>query len=169
MYVGGSLVSLFGRGPQLETRRAMVRLCARGVDRMHDVAAANTPVRSGNLRTAWYQTPVRPTVGAAGQEGVQASIRNDTGYAAHVEYGTGKWGPKRRPYKIRPKDPAGHLAWRDPVTGKWVRTKEVTHPGSPGNHMTQIAAHVVESELEGAPWVSGILDDWARSVEAHAD
>jgi hypothetical protein len=163
-YVGGKLTQFFGRRPQAETKRALVAMCARGTDRMHEVAAMNTPVRTGNLRTAWYQTPVRPTTNVRGQSGVEASVRNDTEYAPYVEYGTGKWGPKHAPYEIRPKDPDGVLAWRDPHTGKWIRRKKVMHPGSPGNHMISIAAHVVEAEFGGG-MMRGPLDDWARRVE----
>lgn len=166
-YVGGSLTTLFNAPAQLATRVALQRMCAKGVDRMADVAVVNTPVKTGRLRTSWYQTPVHPASTADGRTGVAAEIRNDVRYAAFVEYGTGKWGPQHRPYPIVPKTPGGTLAWRDPHSGRWVHAKKVMHPGSPGNHMVALAAHVVEAEIEGGLFGS-VLDAWARAIEAGA-
>lgn len=164
MYVGGSLVPLFGKTAQALTKRVSHRIVSRGADRMHDVAAANTPVRTGNLRTAWYQLPVVPTSGE-GASGVKGGIANDTEYAPYVEYGTGVYGPKHRPYVITPKKPGGVLAWRDPKTGQWVYATKVNHPGSPGNHMLAIAAHVVEGELISGALAEPVLKEWAEAIE----
>jgi hypothetical protein len=162
-YHGGSLASLFGAGPQAATKQAALKMSAKGADRWHEVTAMNTPVRTGNLRTAWYTTPP-VEVGYVIAVGYRSGVHNDVKYAPYVEYGTGIYGPKHRPYPITPKDPNGMLAWRDPVTGRWVFAKKVMHPGSPGNHMLAIAAHVVEARRTGGVLMQGVLDEWARAV-----
>lgn len=162
-YVGGSLTSLFGKAAQEATRRVPGRIVHRGADRMHDVAAMNTPVRTGNLRTAWYQLPVVPL-----GSGATGGIANDVEYAPYVEYGTGTYGPKHRPYTITPKQPGGVLAWRDPKTGHWVYATKVEHPGSPGNHMLAIAGHIVEGELISGALAQPVLEEWQRIVEGAA-
>ncbi|MET0604405.1 MAG: HK97 gp10 family phage protein [Baekduia sp.] len=166
-YVGGSLTSLFGQKPQAATKLAARDMAAKGADRMHEVAAQNTPVKTGRLRTGWYQLPVTKThylIAPAFRSG----IANDYKYAPFVEYGTGLFGPRHRAYVITPKK-APFLAWRDPVTGQWIRARKVLHPGSPGNHMVAIAAAVVEAETDAGPLMQVILDRWAREVEASAD
>lgn len=167
MYVGGSLTSFFGKGPQAATVDAARAMARKGADRMHEVAAENTPVRTGNLRTAWYQLPVIEVDYLLGM-GYRSGIANDVEYAKWVESGTGIYGPEHRPYVIVPKDPNGVLAWRDPKTGKWIHAKKVIHPGSPGNHMLALAAHVVEAEVEGGPIFQRILDEWVAIVEGSA-
>lgn len=166
-YSGGSLTSLFGKEPKAATVAAAREMTAKGADRMHEVAALNTPVKTGRLRTGWYQTPVTKTHYLIAPA-FRAGIANDYKYAPFVEYGTGVFGPMHRPYVITPKK-APFLAWRDPVTGQWIRAKKVLHPGSPGNHMVAIAAAVTEAETDAGPLMQGILDRWANRVEASAD
>lgn len=166
-YVGGSLVSLFNDEPQKATDLAARRMSAKGADRMHELAAMNTPVESGVLRTSWYQLPVNK-VHYGTWPAWRSGIANDVDYAPYVEYGTGIYGPEHRPYVIVPKR-APFLAWRDPATGKWIRARKVIHPGSPGNHMLAIAAHVTEAETDSGELMQGPLDEWARAVEASAD
>lgn len=166
-YEGGSLVSLFNEEPQAETVLAARRMAAVGAARMREVARLNTPVNTGRLRESWETLPVTKThVGpwAAYQSGIATHVK----YAPYVEYGTGIYGPRHRPYVIVPRH-APFLAWRDPATGQWVRTKKVVHPGSPGNHMVAIAAHVVEAETDSGEIMEAVLDGWAREVEASAD
>jgi hypothetical protein len=143
------------------------RIAAKGADRMHEIAAMNTPVRTGNLRTSFYQMPVNKTVNVGPWPAYESGIATDVKYAPYVEYGTGIYGPSHAPYVITPKTPGGTLAWRDPHTGKWVFATRVLHPGSPGNHMVAIAAHIVEAEADGSLF-DGVLAEWARSVEAAA-
>lgn len=166
-YVGGSLTSLFGEVAKHATADVAPRIARKGGDRMHELAAANTPVRTGNLRTAWYQTPVfEASYGGIGT-GHRVEVKNDTDYAAYVESGTGLWGPKHAKYPILPKDPGGWLAWRG-KDGEMHFAKKVMHPGSPGNHMLAIAAHVTEAELLSGALAQGILDEWAGAVEGAA-
>lgn len=164
-YVGGSLVPLFGKEAQAITKATCVRMSAKGADRMHEVAAANTPVRTGNLRTAWYQLPVVPFDYLIGM-GYRSGIANDVEYAAWVESGTGIYGPEHKPYVITPKEPGGVLAWRDPKSGKWVYARKVLHPGSPGNHMLALAGHVVEFETDSGVLMQPLLSEWASKVES---
>lgn len=167
-YVGGDISSWFGPRSQAATKAAAMRMAAKGSDRMHELAAQNTPVKTGNLRTAWYSTPV-VEVSYVMALGYRSEVRNDISYAAYVEHGTGVYGPRHRPYVIEPRTPGGVLAWRDPKTGRWVHAKRVLHPGSPGNHMLALAAHVVEAETDDGILMDGVLREWAREVEAAGD
>lgn len=142
-------------------------MAVKATDRGAEIAVVNTPVRSGHMRTSWFQRPVQKVTYALWQ-GYQGVIENSVDYAAYVENGTGIWGPKHAPYVILPKH-AGLLAWRDPHTGHWIHAKKVIHPGSPGNHMTAIACAVVEAELDSGALVAGIMDLWVRQVEGSAD
>jgi hypothetical protein len=165
-YVGGSLTTLFDEKARVATRDAAFKMARRGIDRMHDHAARNTPVRTGNLRTAWFHTePVK--VGYVIGDGYQAYLKNEVEYAPYVEYGTGIYGPEHRPYVIVPKDPNGFLAWRG-KDGHWVFAKKVLHPGSPGNHMLALAAHFTEAELRSTELVAGVLAEWQRVIEEGA-
>lgn len=167
-YVGGSLVSLFGREPQAATRLAARRMADKGVDRWQSVTTENTPIDTGNLRTSWYTLPAQKVLSAVGDAYV-AKIESQVSYAPHVEYGTGLWGPSHSKYKISPKSPGGMLRWIDPKSGDMVYARSVMHPGSPGQHMVQIGAEVARAEAFEGPLFEGILADWARAVEASAD
>jgi hypothetical protein len=48
--------------------------------------------------------------------------------------------------------------------GDRVFAKEVLHPGSPGQHMVAIGAHMTEAEFEQA--AQPTLDKWADEIEA---
>ena len=66
-------------------------------------------------------------------------------YAIYQEYGTasrGEFGGS--PYKIKPKDPNGSLHFK--IDGKWISTKEVTHPGIPAHpYIRPAAKQVIDS------------------------
>jgi hypothetical protein len=166
-YVGGSLTTLFDETAQMKTRNLAKTLAHKGGRRMETLARANTPVRTGELRASWYRTPVVEIDALLGRA-YRVTVANDTDYAAWVENGTGIYGPEHRPYVIVPKDPMGTLAWRDPKTGKMIFAKRVLHPGSPGNHMLAIAAHVVEYELDTGVLGGREVAAWARSIETGA-
>lgn len=174
-YVGGSLVSLFGKEPKAATRLAARRMAERGGDRMVEITVINTPIGGrdidgtggGNLRSSWYQLPtkrIRHVLGPAYQSGVASNVE----YAPYVEHGTGLWGPRGSKYPIRPKNPGGMLRWRSP-TGGYVYARVVMHPGSPGQHMVAIAGEVTEAEVDSGGLFDSILNEWARTVEASAD
>lgn len=174
-YEGGSLTSLFGEGPQAATDVAVMRMAEKGGDRMTELTVENTPIGGregeghggGNLRSSWYTLPLE-RVHIGSWPGWRSGTASDVDYAPHVEYGTGLWGPQGRKYEIRPKNPGGVLRWIDPKTGHEVFARRVWHPGSPGQHMLGIAATVVEGEADSGLF-DGILNDWARTVEASAD
>lgn len=166
-YVGGSLTVLFDKRAQAKTADLAKTLAHQGGRRMEILARANTPVDTGELRAAWYRTPVVEISALLGRA-YRVEVANDTHYAVWVESGTGIYGPQHRPYVIVPKDPAGWLAWRDPKSGRMVFAKRVMHPGSPGNHMLAIAADVVEFEFDSGVLGRRELEAWARSIEAQA-
>lgn len=166
-YVGGSLTTLFDEPARLKTTNLAKDLTRKGGRRMKQLAVMNTPVRTGELRAAWYRTPVVEIDALLGRA-YRTTVANDIEYAVWVENGTGLYGPEHRPYVIVPKDPMGTLAWRDPKTGKMIFAKRVMHPGSPGNHMLAIAAHVLEYELDSGILGHREIEAWARSIEAGA-
>lgn len=172
-YVGGEIASLFHTEP---TEATLVRMANDGGDKMVELTVKNTPIgfprgeargfRGGNLRSSWYQLPVRRHRSALGS-GWESGVATDVDYAPFVEHGTGKWGPKGAPYIIEPRRPGGVLHWIDPVTGKDVFARRVRHPGSPGHHMVAIAAAVVEGTLGEV--LAAALEEWQRAQEELAD
>jgi hypothetical protein len=74
------------------------------------------------------------------------------------------WGPEHRKYLILPKRPGGFLAWRGP--GGMIFARAVWHPGSPGQHMVQIAAAAVEIEMMSGVLFNDLLHEWVHAQEA---
>lgn len=166
-YVGGSLRSLFDAKAQAATKEAVMAMAEKGGSRMKELAEANTPIDTGELRSSWYQIPVHPTSFVV-WDAWASGVASDVSYAPYVEYGTGIYGPKHAPYIIRPKNPGGLLVWTDPKTGRIIRAKEVLHPGSPGQHMVAIAADVTEFEADTGLF-DGVLNTWGAAIEGGAD
>lgn len=170
-YVGGSLTSLFDGKQQARTKLAMRHMAERATDRWQAVTTQNTPIGGralegdggGNLRSSWYTTPAQRVAHPAGPA-YQATVASDVEYAPHVEHGTGLWGPKAAKYKIEPKTPGGMLRWRNNMGG-FTYAKSVMHPGSPGQHMLQIGATVVQTEANDY----GVGAEWAEAIERGAD
>lgn len=158
-YVGGKLAPSYGGAPnKFFMRNAPVLVAAQG----REVAEKNTPVDTGDLRGSWKSDKVAKRTLMFAASGMRASWANDTSYAAHVNYGTGLYGPENRKYLILPKKPGGTLHWVNGA-GQDVFSKGVMHPGSPGNYMLEISADAVE-----ASWgktVRPLLKQWARMME----
>ena len=161
-YVGGTLAPLFAVEPVEVT---MVRLADRGGERMVELTKENTPVDTRQLRNSWYQRRLR-RVRRGRLTGWESGVATDEDYAPHVEHGTGLWGPEHRRYLILPKRPGGSLRWRDPRTGRVIFARAVMHPGSPGQHMVQIAAGALEIEASDGLLFDPILREWVRAQEA---
>lgn len=162
-YTGGKIASLFRPEP---TRAAVHEMARVGGDRLHDLVVLNTPIDTGNLRTSWRRTrPISRVYGP--YRGWTVQVATDVAYAAHVEWGTGLWGPNGAKYEITPKQPGGVLRWVG-KGGQEVFAKRVMHPGSPGAHMMAIAVGALEIELEGDLF-DDVLDRWKRDQEAMAD
>jgi hypothetical protein len=66
-------------------------------------------------------------------------------------------------YEIRPKNPDGWLSWIDQATGERIFAKRVMHPGSPGQHMFAIGAHLTEHEFH--VFADRIVQAWTRQQE----
>ena len=158
-YAGGFATPWFDPEPNHRAMRNMVRV---GTLEASQVAAANTPVDSGDLRENWKTSRPLRTMTFLGM-GWQGEWFNDLEYAPYVNYGTGLYGPEHRKYLIVPKTPGGTLHWVDSVTGEDRFAKAVLHPGSPGQHMLEISASVLEATWER--WVGPVLRNWAREVE----
>lgn len=118
-------------------------IAADAADRWHTVTTENTPVETGNLRTSWYRDP---PIGANktvkyGFPAYEVIIATDVPYAPFVEWDT-------RPHEIRPIPPNRALRFTDRL-GEEVVVARVWHPGTTGQHMLAIGAHVTESTLDG--------------------
>jgi hypothetical protein len=141
---------------------------------MVELTIENTPIDRGNLRTSWYQRRLRRVRGSGARTGPrggmlsgwESGVATDSEYGPDVEHGTGLYGPEHRPYLIVPKRPGGWLHWRDPRTGRDIFARRVMHPGSPGQHMVQIAAGAVEIEMIDGQLFDGILREWVRAQES---
>lgn len=128
-------------------------------DRWHFVTTQNTPVETGNLRTSWY---LDPAIGANrrsfyGFPAYEVVVATDVDYAPYVEWDT-------RPHEIRPIPPNTRLHFFD-RHGNEVFATRVSHPGTRGQHMMSIGAHVVETTLDeiGEPG----LERFVAAVERH--
>jgi len=155
-YIGPDLAAAFSAGSVSGTLR---KLCNAGGDALHANIAANTPVRTGNLRTSWYRLPAVPE-----ENRYVSYIRTDVSYSPHVEYGTGLYGPEHRKYEIKPKTPGGMLSWMDPKTGQRVYARHVWHPGSPGAHMREFGVARTEAALEEIAYPA--LEEFKAGYEA---
>lgn len=163
-YVGGSLEPLFSQVP---VKVAVAAMADKGGERMVELTVINTPVDTRNLRNSWYKRRLRRRrVGPF--SGWESGVATDEDYGPDVEHGTGLYGPEHRPYLIEPRPPNRFLHWRDPVTGEDVFARRVMHPGSPGHHMVQIAASVVEFEVAHGLLFDPILREWVRAQESLA-
>jgi hypothetical protein len=133
--------------------------------RMLDFTVINTPVDSGNLRTSWYNTPVRIAHVAGGAIAYETTVATDVEYAGFVEHGTGEFGPHHARYRIRAKGKGkgGADYLRFVVGGKVVFAREVWHPGSPGQHMVAIAAAMTEAQLDRI--LHPVLEAWTKAQE----
>lgn len=172
------------RGPRLEdlvaaaaaeVDRTGLELCDAFVASGERFTRQNTPVETSALRESWDVTDAVPF-----RRGWTALLFNPTEYAEYVEEGTGLWGPRRKKYKIAPKDPNGMLAFRPylrgadgsvainleggPAKGGTTFARFVMHPGSPGHHMMRIGKAMAEHDEP--QWSEKPLRDSARRMEA---
>jgi Bacteriophage HK97-gp10, putative tail-component len=161
-YVGGTLAPLFAVEPVEAT---LMRMAYRGGERMVELTTENTPVDTGRLRNSWYQRRLR-RARRGRLSGWESGVASDEDIAPHVEFGTGLWGPEHRKYLIVPKRAGGSLRWRDPRTGRIIFARSVMHPGSPGQHMVQIAAGALEIEVSDGLLFDQILREWVRVQES---
>lgn len=83
-------------------RSKVVLSLAQSAEYLRSRLVRNTPSATGVSRAAWT-SQVDPA-------GLRAFIRNNKGYLAYVDEGTGLWGPSRRKYPIKPKYKKA-LAW----------------------------------------------------------
>jgi hypothetical protein len=143
----------------------------RGGERMVEWTKRNTPIGHqpfaenyvpGHLRASIEQKLLVVHPSARGMV-YESGAETNVDYAPYVEEGTGLYGPYRRMYEIRPKNPDGWLRWIDPHTGQPVFAKRVMHPGSPGQHMFAIGAHMTEDEFN--IFAERIVAAWARRRE----
>lgn len=157
-YIGGKLAPFFHSTPNKVALKNMVRV---GVEYASEIAAVNTPIETGDLRDNWETTKPFPTMTFLGYAW-RAEWHNNSDYAAFVNYGTGLYGPEHRKYLILPKKPGGSLHWVDRLTGEDRYAKYVWHPGSPGNHMLEISAGMLEANWRRM--VKPVLVKWAQQV-----
>ena len=159
-YVGGKLAPWFGSKPVDAFMRAAPVLVAK---EGREIAEKNTPVDTGELRSAWKSDDKPRRAATFVGIGWEASWMNETEYAPYVNYGTGLFGPEGKKYLILPKKPGGTLHWVDRATGEDVFAKRVLHPGSPGNYMLEISADFIEATWDKL--LRPLLRVWARRME----
>lgn len=159
-YIGGLMTPQFKNEPNERAMRNLVRV---GIREGQRVAEMNTPKQTGDLRDNWKVSEhIGRTMTFLGM-GWEGSWYNDLDYAPYVNYGTGLYGPEHRKYLIVPKTPGGTLHWVDRLTGEDRYAKAVLHPGSPGHHMLEISAAVLEATWERL--ARPVMRNWAREVE----
>lgn len=170
-YIGHRLEPFFDTTP---VRRVCVRMAEHGGDRITALTKANTPIGHRPFDDDYVPGKLRASIEKKmlviyrrGSTLVyETGCESNLDYAPYVEEGTGIWPGGRGMYVIRPKRPDGWLSWIDQKTGERVFAKEVHHPGSPGQHMFKIGAHLAEYEF-------GIFGQreahqWAREQERQA-
>jgi hypothetical protein len=167
-YMGGRLQPLFDPTP---IRRACIDMADKGGERMTAITRMNTPVGHrpheqgyvpGTLRASIKQK-VMVIYRRRGNWVYESGAETDVEYAPYVEHGTGLWGPRRAMYEIKPKHPDGWLSWIDQTTGERIFAKRVMHPGSPGQAMFAIGAHLTEWEFHN--FGQRRVQQWAREQE----
>jgi hypothetical protein len=171
-----------------ETRVTTREIVQEGTKHWRDVTRANTPIERFlksvstkppyHLRNSWEIATLKVIhVGSDLPVLLESAVYTEVEYAPYVEEGTGLWGPSHAKYVIRPKRPGGWLSWiardthvrRDGSVirpGERVFAREVLHPGSPGQHMLAIGAHMTESQFR--VWVGPVLDRWKDRCERAA-
>lgn len=168
MYYGPSLAALFDLDN--EVREICHALADRGGEEMTRNTREFTPVGSrpfepgyvpGHLLESISQKLVVVTVDLTGRLVYESGAKTNVEYAIYVEEGTGLWGPYRRMYEIRPKNPDGWLRFLD-EHGNPVFAKRVMHPGSPGAHM--FARGAAKTEVEMHEWAQRMVDEWSLRV-----
>jgi hypothetical protein len=170
-YVGGRLAPLFDRSGVDGVCR---RMAEEGGRRMTAIVKQNTPIGHqpfgqgyipGALREEIHQKLLVVRFSMAHRAMVyESGAESNLDYAPFVEEGTGLYGPYRRMYEIRPKNPNGWLSWIDQETGERIFAKRVRHPGSPGSHMFAIGAHLTEFEFH--LWADRMVEVWMREQVA---
>lgn len=167
-YQGRRLAPIFDRSLIDNTCRQMAN---HGGERMRDLVKQQTPIGHqpytedyipGRLRAS-IEKKLLVVYPRAGRMVYESGAETNVAYAKFVEEGTGLWGPHRAKYEIKPKNPDGWLSWVDHETGKRIFAKKVMHPGSPGNHMFAIGAHLTEHEFN--LWGQRIIQEWSRKQE----
>jgi Bacteriophage HK97-gp10, putative tail-component len=137
-HLQGDLVALFDQDGVPPLLRQVADL---GGARFTELAAAHTPVDTGELAEGWAQLPVE-RIGYGGEAAYRSGAENSTWYAHFIEYGV-------EPHTIE-RDDGG----------------VIEHPGHEGAHMTTKAAAELEETLDLL--VSPHLGAWARAQEARA-
>src|SRR4051812_32640133 len=106
---------------QREIPEVCRRVAHEGGRRMTDWTKRNTPIGHrafdpnyipGRLRESIQQKVVVVYPGRRGMV-YESGCETNVSYAPFVEEGTGLYGPYRRMYEIRPKNPDGWLSWID--------------------------------------------------------
>lgn len=187
-YEGGSMTD-WVRAAKVITEETCHELVDAGTKRWKHITEINTPIERFikpvttkppyHLRNSWEIGTLRVAdiPGEDAAKSYEADVYTEVEYAPYVEEGTGLWGPEHRKYVIRPKRPGGWLSWiaRDTYTrrdgsivkaGDRVYAKEVLHPGSPGQHMLAIGAHMTQEQFD--EWADDIMAGWAARVERAA-
>lgn len=170
-YLGGRLQPFFDQSGIPKLCREMAD---HGGERMTHLVKINTPIGHqpftedyipGALRASIQQKLTVVTM-RAGKLVYESGCETNLSYGPYVEHGTGLWGPHRAKYEIKPKNPDGWLSWINQETGERIFARKVMHPGSPGQAMFAIGAHMAEHEFN--LWGQRMVQAWARRQERHA-
>lgn len=175
-YTRGRSITDFVQNAQEAVEPAMKTMAEDAVSMMLRIVKENAPVDTHDLRNSITKYPIVALPGGMGFEG---GVFTEIEYGAHVEHGTGLWGPEHRKYKIEPKDPNGVLAFfmkgthqtrldngqysANITEGKTVFARYVMHPGSPGAFMFTTGVAYVEASFDEA--TAKGLNEWKQRAE----
>lgn len=165
-YVGQQISDFVDRA-RTGAKLAGQHMAAEGTEHFQKITKENTPVDTSHLRDEIEKTPVVyvKKKNSYGQKGWEGKVRTFVSYGPEMEKGSGLWGPKKRKFIIKPRNPNGYLKFSARVfgpegrpimseksgenllEGETVFTRMVEHPGSPGHHMFAIGAAMAEAEI----------------------
>jgi hypothetical protein len=166
-YSGAKLAPMFSPAPARVTAR---RMAGRGAEHFRQRVADSTPVDDsprpkrtpGTARAAWRVKPVLGPVVTRSAEVYETGIESWDPITLLLEYGTGRYGPRHRPYVIR----GDRLRFYSRRLGRWVFARDVLNPGQRPQRPLATGAALTEAELAAVLQVD--LQAWRAMVEAIA-
>lgn len=102
---GAGEIKRWARGLPTEFKRRTGLLITSTALAIEKEAKLAAPVRANILRSS-----IHTMIEERGYS-ITARVGTNVHYGPHLEYGTGKWGPKHAPYEIKPKTKKA-LAWK---------------------------------------------------------
>jgi hypothetical protein len=167
-YTGARLAPIFSPTPARITAR---RMAEHSAEHFRKRVAEATPVDHsglsdrvpGSARASWRVKPVLGPIPSLSREEYLTGIESWDHVTRLLEYGTGRFGPHRVPYVIRPKTPGGVLRFWSGRAGRWVFARSVLNPGQHAQRPLATGAAITEVELRRV--LQPDLQEWRAMVE----